>query len=88
TIGGGKADIFVVNVPEGAKVAGKSVKDIVGSRKFPHQCTFIAVYNQRTEEFAIPRGAQIIHEGDELFLISTAENITRAVDFLTARKRH
>lgn len=88
SIGGGKADIFVVNVPEGAKVAGRSVKEIVGSRKFPHQCTFIAVYNQRSEEFAIPRGGQIVHEGDELFLISTAENITRAVDFLTARKRH
>jgi trk system potassium uptake protein TrkA len=88
TIGGGKADIFIVNVPDGAKVAGKSVKDIVDNRRFPHQCTFIAVYNQQTEEFSIPRGKQIINEGDELFLISTAENIKRAVDFLTAKKRN
>ena len=88
TIGGGKADIFVVNVPDEAKVAGKSVKDIVGSRRFPHQCTFIAVYNQQSEEFSIPRGNQIVHEGDELFLISTAENIKKAVDFLTAKSRH
>jgi len=88
TIGGGKANVFVVNVPDGAKVAGQSVKDIVGSRRFPHQCTFIAVYNQRSEEFSIPRGDQIIHEGDELFLISAAENIKKAVDFLTAKKRH
>ena len=88
TIGGGKADIFLVNVPDGAKVAGRSVKDIVGSRRFPHQCTFIAVYNQQSEEFSIPRGNQIINEGDELFLISTAENIKKAVDFLTARKRN
>ena len=87
TIGGGKADIFLVNVPDGAKVAGKSVKDIVDSRHFPHQCTFIAVYNQQTEEFSIPRGNKIIHEGDELFLISTAENIKRAVDLLTAKKK-
>ncbi len=87
TIGGGKADIFLVNVPDGAKVAGKSVKDIVGSRRFPDQCTFVAAFNQQTDDLAIPRGAYIVHEGDELFLISTAENIKRAVDFLTAKKR-
>jgi len=84
TIGGGKANIFVVIVPERAKVAGKSVEDIVGSRHFPSQCIFIAVYNQQTEEFSIPRGKQVINEGDELFLISTADDIAKAVDFLTA----
>jgi len=88
TIGGGKADIFVVNVPDGAKVAGKSVKDIVDSRHFPSECTFVAVYDQQTEEFSIPRGNQIINEGNELFLISAAENIKKAVDFLTAKKRN
>ncbi|MBL7189474.1 MAG: TrkA family potassium uptake protein [Phycisphaerae bacterium] len=88
TIGGGKADIFLAIVPEHAKVAGRSVQDIVGSRQFPSQCVFIAVYNHQTEEFSIPRGKQVIHEGDELFLISTAENIKKAVDLLTARKRH
>jgi trk system potassium uptake protein TrkA len=84
TIGSGKANIFVVIVPERAKVAGKSVKDIVENRHFPAQCVFIAVYDQKTEEFSIPRGQQVINEGNELFLISTAENITKAVDFLTA----
>jgi len=88
TIGGGKADIFVVNVPDGAKVAGKSVKDIVDSRHFPSECTFVAVYDQQTEECSIPRGNQIINEGNELFLISAAENIKKAVDFLTAKKRN
>ncbi len=87
TIGGGKADIFIVIVPERAKVAGKSVEDIVGSRHFPSQCVFIAVYNKQTEEFSIPRGQQVINEGDELFLISTVDNIKKAVDFLTAKSK-
>ncbi len=87
TIGGGKADIFIVIVPERAKVAGKNVKDIVDNRHFPSQCVFIAVYNKQTEEFSIPRGQQVINEGDELFLISAAENITKAVDFLTAQSK-
>ena len=88
TIGGGKADIFMIKVPDGAKVTGKSIKDIVDSRHFPSECTFVAVYDQKTEEFSIPRGKQIINEGNELFLISAAENIKKAVDFLTAKKRH
>lgn len=87
TIGGGKADIFIVTVPERAKVAGRSVEDIVGSRHFPSPCVFIAVYNHEREEFSIPRGKQVINEGDELFLISRAENIKKAVDFLTAKNR-
>jgi trk system potassium uptake protein TrkA len=87
SIGGGKADIFLVIVPEHAKIAGKSVQDIVGSRHFPSQCVFIAVYNKKTEEFSIPRGQQVINEGDELFLISTAENIKKAVDLLIAKNR-
>jgi len=88
TIGGGKADIFMIKVPDGAKVAGKNIKDIVDSRHFPSECTFVAVYDQKTEEFSIPRGKQVINEGSELFLISAAENIKKAVDFLTAKKRH
>ena len=87
SIGGGKADIFLVIVPEHAKIAGKSVQDIVGSRHFPSQCVFIAVYNKQTEEFSIPRGQQVINEGDELFLISTADHIKKAVDMLIAKNR-
>lgn len=86
TIGSGKADIFRVVVPEGAKVSGKSVKDITVSRKFPAQCTFVAVYKKQKEEFTIPRGAQVIEEGDELFLISAADNIKEASEFLTEGK--
>jgi len=84
TIRGGRANIFMVIVPQGAKVAGKSVEDIVKNPKFPSQCVFIAVYNQETEELSIPRGRQVINERDEVFLISTAEDIKKAADFLTA----
>ena len=87
TIGGGKADIFVIIVPEKAKVSGKSIKDIAASRNFPPQCVFIAAYNKDTEELVIASGKQIIKEGDELFLVSTAENIKKAVDFLTTKSK-
>jgi trk system potassium uptake protein TrkA len=85
SLASGRADIFRVVVPKDALVDGKSIQDIAQNEKFPAQCTFIAVYNQDRDEFQIPRGAQVINAGDELFLISTAENITGAADFLTAR---
>ncbi|MCK5733648.1 MAG: TrkA family potassium uptake protein [Candidatus Latescibacteria bacterium] len=84
TIGGGKADIFMVNIPQGANVAGRSVEAIAKHPKFPSQCVFIAVYSEQTEEFSFPRGERVIREGDEVFLISTAEDIKMAADFLTA----
>ncbi len=84
TIGDGQADIFMTAVPKGAKVSGMSIKDIAASAGFPSECTFVAVYNKENEEFNIPRGQQIIKEGDKLFLISRTEHITEAADFLTA----
>ncbi|MBN1673046.1 MAG: TrkA family potassium uptake protein [Kiritimatiellae bacterium] len=84
TIGGGRANIFMVIVPNGARVAGQTVEGIARDPQFPDQCVFIAVFNERTEELAIPRGNQVINAGDELFLVATAADITRAVSFLTA----
>ena len=86
SIGGGRGDIFVVTVPKDAKVAGKTVQDVVASRSFPAECVFIARYNRETDEFSIPRSPGVINEGDELFLISPAADIKKASDFLTAAK--
>lgn len=85
TIGGGRADIFMVVVPKDARVAGRTVQEIARSVDFPSQCVFIAFYTPETGEFAIPRGENVINEGDQLFLISTAEDLSRAVDFLQAK---
>jgi len=84
TIGSGKGEVFMVIVPQDGKIAGKTVKDIAKSSKFPSQCVFLAVYNQDTEEFSIPKGQQVINEGDQLFMIATSEDIKKAADFLTS----
>jgi hypothetical protein len=86
TIGGGKADVFVIDVPESARIAGKKVREIVQDPKFPDQCVIIAAYNHNTDEFVIPRGEQVIREGDELFPISSGADIKAAVRVLTARR--
>lgn len=82
-IGAGKADIFAVLVSEGAHIIGKTIMDIAGMKDFPTQCTFIAIFNEKKEEFSIPRGSQVINEGDELFIISTAEDAKQVLKLLT-----
>lgn len=86
TIGGGRANIFMVVVPKGARVAGKSIREIASMETFPAQCIFIAVYSEERGQFNIPRGEQVIHEGDELFLIATAENIRKVDEFVSSIK--
>ncbi len=86
TIGRGRANIFMVVVPQEAKVAGMSIKDIAASREFPSECIFICVYNNENKTFSIPRGEYVVNKGDELFIISIAENIKEIVEFLTEKK--
>jgi len=86
SIGGGKANIFMVVVPKGAKIAGQKIKDIVTRSHFPKDCIFIALYDLSKDVFSIPRGEAVITEGDELFMISPAEDIKKVMDFLTAKK--
>jgi trk system potassium uptake protein TrkA len=85
TIAGGRGEIFMVIIPQDAKVAGKNVGDITKSAKFPQQCVFIAVYNEEVEELSFPRGDHVINEGDSVFLISPTGNVKAAADFLTDR---
>ena len=87
TIGEGKANIFMVVIPENAKINRKTIMEIAQNPRFPSECIIIAVYNKDKQEFSIPRGNKVIYSGDELFLISTEENNKQIIDFLTTQKK-
>ena len=59
-----------------------SVKDIGQSSKFPEECVIMGIYRGENDEFFIPRGNNVIREGDELFLISKSQHMKAATDFL------
>jgi len=81
-IGGGRGEIFMVTIPQDARVAGENVGNITKDSKFPKQCVFIATYSQTAEQITFPRGEQVINEGDEVFLIAPTEDVKIAADFL------
>lgn len=85
TIGGGKGEIFMVIIPERARIAGRSVESIAKDNKFPSKAVFIAVYSRENTSISFPRGDNVISENDEVFLISPSEDIKKVADFLTMR---
>ena len=87
SIGGGKADIYAVKIPEKGKAVGMSIKEIGQNSKFPEECVFMGIYRVDNDEFFIPRGNNVLHTNDDVFLVSKSQHITAATDFLTRKTR-
>lgn len=82
-LGGGKAQIYAVKIPDNARSIGMAIRDITRQKKFPQECVFTGVYREEEGEFIFPRGDYIIRGGDTVSLVSTSRYIKPATDFLT-----
>jgi len=83
TLGGGKAEIYAVKIPQDAASVGMKVQEIAAKKKFPKEVVFIGIFKEEKGDFLIPRGNHIIQEGDTVFLASKSKYIKQATDFLT-----
>ena len=68
-IEGGVASLIDMEVPEGARVVGRMIKDI----SIPEQCVVAAVI--RDEKFVVPRGQTEIQAGDHVVFVGPGEAI-------------
>ncbi|KYK37006.1 MAG: TrkA family potassium uptake protein [Theionarchaea archaeon] len=82
TLGGEKAEIYAVKIPERARSAGMKIKEITGESKFPQECVFMGIYREEEENFLIPRGDYALKENDTVFLISKPQYIHEATNIL------
>jgi len=78
----GKASIVVVTIPNGARVNGKTVKEIAQDKDFPDDCVIAGICKEDVEEFVFPRGGAEVHSGDQVFLAAHTDNIRKAATFL------
>jgi len=85
-LGGGKAEIYAVEVPRQARSVGTAIKDITQEKDFPAECLFMGIYREEEGEFLIPRGNYVIKEADTVFLVSKSQFIKQATDLLTRVK--
>lgn len=82
-LGGGKAEIYAVEIPPGAKSIGMTIREITEQRGFPKECVFVGIYHEDSDIFCIPRGDHDLKEWDTIFLVSDSQYIKPATDFLT-----
>jgi len=82
-LGGGKAEIYAVEIPPGAKSIGMTVREITEQKGFPKECVFVGIYHEDSDIFCIPRGDHDLKEWDKIFLVSNSQYIKPATDFLT-----
>jgi trk system potassium uptake protein TrkA len=83
-LGGGKAQIYAVEIPPGAKAVGMTIREITEQKKFPQECVFVGIYHEDSDVFCIPRGDHDLKEWDMVFLVSNRQYIRPATDFLTS----
>jgi trk system potassium uptake protein len=86
TIGGGKAEIYAVEIPPDALSVGMTIREITQQKKFPESCVFVGVYHEEEDQFSIPRGDHKLHKWDTVFLVTNSQFINKATDFLTRSK--
>lgn len=81
-IGGGKAEVFAVEIPPDSKSAGMTIKEIAEQKNFPKECVFMGIYHEEDDTFRIPRGDHVLKAWDTVFLVSKSKFIKQAADML------
>ncbi len=85
-LGGGRAEIYTVRIPENARCIGMTIKEIADSKQFPKESVFIGIYSEDKDDFSITRGGSVLQANDTVFLVSKAQYIKDAADFLIHKK--
>ncbi len=73
------ADIIEIVIPEGALIAGMSIKDI----GMPEGSTIAAIY--RDGELVIPRGSTVLQAGDRLIILAKNKVVERVAELITKK---
>ena len=85
-LGGGKAGVYAVRIPQRATCLGRSVRDVTQHKDFPTECVFMAIYDESEDNFLFPRGDYVLQEDHTVFLVSKSQFIKQATDFLRRTK--
>ena len=85
-LGGGKAGVYAVRIPQGAKCLGMAIREIAQHKDFPTECVFMGIYDESDDTFLIPRGDYVLQEDHTVFLVSKSQFIKQATDFLRRTK--
>ena len=81
SIGRGKAEVSILDIPAEADSVGLTVSELVNSQGFPDECVIAGIYDQKQDKLVIPRGNKKIKAHNQIFLVATRENMEQAAKF-------
>lgn len=76
---GGAVSLFGMNVMPGSWLIGKSLEEIARAGA-PANSLIAMIF--RGQQVIIPRGADVVQDGDHLYVLTSAENLTANLEFL------
>jgi trk system potassium uptake protein TrkA len=79
-LGSGDSIAFEIMVPEHARNAGKTVRDVGMDKSFPRGAV-IAGIAPPNGEVIVPRGDAVVNGGDVVLLVAHAADVAKAIDF-------
>ena len=85
SFGAGAGAIINVTIPEKSSVVGKTIRDIVADRRYPHNCLIVGIFRS-SERLVIPQGGELVHAGDQLVLSVLSANAKDVTQFFETRK--
>jgi trk system potassium uptake protein TrkA len=81
-LGNGTAVAFELTIPEGSAAAGRTIGELAALQGFPSSCVFAALY-QADGRVEAPRGSTAVQVGTTVLLVSSTDEVARAVAMLT-----
>ncbi len=83
---GGKAEVSIVKLPENSKMIGKTIETVTRDYDFPEDCIIAGVFDIDKDEFIVPRGSTVLGKLNQIFLVGSRKNITKAFKVLSLKK--
>lgn len=86
SMGEGKAEIVIIDLPEASIHVGKTISTIGNDPSFPEDCIIAGLFNSVSDELIIPRGYRTLDAGCQLFLVGSSATIAKAFKYFNEIK--
>ena len=81
-LGNGAVEIFIVKIPLDAKVVGQTISEVASSKKLTEESVIAGIFDEKENEFKVPRGNTKIPGGADIFVITKPDLVDGTVRFL------
>ena len=81
-LGDGAVEIFIVKIPPNGKIVGKTISEIASQDRLPEESIIAGVFDEKENDFKVPRGNTRIQAESDLFVITRPELVEKTAKFL------